>query len=220
MYTFYGQPKFALADSKTAIGYELFIREYQGDQWTLPDSFDAITSATIETLLNKTIQTLPPTTTLLSFNLEQNQFVDPEFADMVARIQATTNINIYTELTERKNPDVTDDQLLEAAKRFERLGLLVCIDDVGTAYNTPHLVGKLDDYVDEYKFALQNLRPFKTIHAVVPEIKYWYAKASQLCKTLVIEGIETQEELEFLKQHFPCDIVQGYYLGRPGLMAI
>ncbi|WP_461243103.1 EAL domain-containing protein [Secundilactobacillus muriivasis] len=220
MYTFYGQPKFALADSKTAIGYELFIREYQGDRWTLPDDFDTITSATIETLLNKTVQKLPTTTTLLSFNLEQNQFVDPEFAAMVARIQATTSINIYTELTERKNPNVTDEQLFEAAERFERLGLLVCIDDVGTAYNTPSLVGKLDEYVDEYKFALQNLRPFKTIQAVVPQIKYWYAQASKLCKTLVIEGIESKEELEFLQQYFPCDIVQGYYLGKPSLLEI
>lgn len=198
-----------------AIGYELFIREYRDGHWILPEDFEAISAATLESLLLKSLQILPTETTLLSFNLEQTQFIDPQYADMIARVQAQTQIRLFTELTERNNPAVTVSQLLGASQHFKQLGLLVCVDDVGTGDNQPTLVMQLDDYVDEYKFALQNLRPFNAIQSVEPELKYWYDLAATHHKVLAIEGVETADELAFVQHHYPCDIIQGYYIGRP-----
>jgi EAL domain-containing protein (putative c-di-GMP-specific phosphodiesterase class I) len=40
------------------------------------------------------------------------------------------------------------------------------------------------------------------------------AMAHALGKTVVAEGVETIEQLDFLREH-GCDVVQGYYLARP-----
>ena len=37
--------------------------------------------------------------------------------------------------------------------------------------------------------------------------------------TVVAEGVETQEQLEFLKAH-QCDEIQGFLLGKPGPSSI
>ncbi|WP_054707540.1 hypothetical protein [Secundilactobacillus paracollinoides] len=102
MLKFYGQPKFR-SDGATQqpIGYELFIREYQNNQWCLPQDFCAITAGQIQHLLSDTVQAMPDNIELLSFNLEQIQFIDPVFTDAVASVQDTTDIQLFTELTER-----------------------------------------------------------------------------------------------------------------------
>lgn len=219
--TFFGQPKFSRSGANDlAIGYELFIREAHGDEWTLPHDFGAITAPTIERLLGQVLEVLPKTTSIVSFNLEQTQFIDPAFAAMVARVQVKTDIHIYTELTERQDPNVTARELFFAAQHFKQLGLLVCIDDVGTGFNTPELVLQLDPYIDEYKFALQNLRPFNTMGEVESELQFWYDLAATKHKKFAIEGIETEDELLTITEKFPCDILQGYYIGKPLLIPV
>ncbi|ANZ60850.1 hypothetical protein AYR62_14890 [Secundilactobacillus paracollinoides] len=219
MLKFYGQPKFR-SDGATQqpIGYELFIREYQNNQWCLPQDFCAITAGQIQHLLSDTVQAMPDNIELLSFNLEQIQFIDPVFTDAVASVQDTTDIQLFTELTERTDPRVTLNQLSRAAKRFHDEGLLVCIDDVGTGDNTPELVLALDDYIDEYKFALQNFRPFNHISDIESHVSYWYNMAQKYDKMLAIEGLENEEDLEVIRTKYPCDVIQGYYTGMPALI--
>ncbi|WP_057151869.1 EAL domain-containing protein [Secundilactobacillus similis] len=217
--TFYGQPKFAAQQpTDVPVGYELFIREYRGNQWVLPTNFGDISADEIERLLTKALRTMPESITILSFNLEQLQFIDPVYIDMVARVQATTSIRLFTELTERTDPRVTDSQLLAAAKRFHDYGLLVCMDDVGTGDNTPSLVFKLNDYIDEYKFAFQNFRPFAHISDIAPELNFWYDLSQENDKMLAIEGLESAHDLAVVQHDYPCDIVQGYYTGKPALL--
>lgn len=219
MLKFYGQPKFRPnGDTQAPIGYELFIREYQNNQWCLPQDFCAITATQIQHLLSETVQAMPNNIELLSFNLEQIQFIDPIFCDVVTSVQEQTDIQLFTELTERTDPRVTLNQLARAAKRFNDRDLLVCIDDVGTGDNTPELVLKLDDYIDEYKFALQNFRPFNHISDIESHVSYWYQMAQTHDKMLAIEGIENAEDLETVRTKYPCDVIQGYYTGKPALL--
>ncbi|WP_155287609.1 EAL domain-containing protein [Lacticaseibacillus zhaodongensis] len=221
MLRFYGQPKFNLDKTdKEPVGYELFIREQRGENWVLPDDFTASTPEQIADLLMRTIAMLPEHVQLVSFNLEQCQFIDPAFTKAIAKVQATTNVEIFTELTERTDPNVTNDQLYAAAQRFHAAHLLVCMDDVGTGDNTPELVVALDDFIDEYKFALQNFRPFNHISEIKETIDYWYDMAEKHHKMLAIEGIETAEDLATIQEDYPCNLIQGYYTGRPFLMPI
>ncbi|RRG08109.1 MAG: EAL domain-containing protein [Lactobacillus sp.] len=220
MLAFFGQPKFALnATDYLPVGYELFIREQAASAWHLPDDFNAITVDQFYQLLLNVTRNLPSNVQLLSFNLEQQQFIQPAFADMIEEVQHQTALNIFTELTERNDPLVSDQQLLAAAQGFHRRDLLVCIDDVGTGENTSEMVLKLDDYVDEYKFAFQNFRPFTSIHTIEPELKFWADLRRQNHKILAIEGIETAAELTFVRRQYPCNLIQGYYTGRPELLA-
>ncbi len=212
---FFGQPKFSGEGVTAPVGYELFVREFNDGRWVLPDDFNSITADELEHLLLDAIHRLPDEVSILSFNLEQHQFVDPAYRQMVRRIQDATPIVIFTELTERVNPDVTQDALLAAAKAFHDDGLRVCIDDVGTEGNDQAFVEELEGYVDEYKFAMQNLRPFKHVTDIVGVLAPWYTYTQKHRKMMAIEGIETDEDLAYLKEHFPCDVLQGYYLGKP-----
>lgn len=221
MLRFYGQAKFSLnAEKDLPIGYELFIREQQGERWVLPEDFTSSTAAEIGDLLERTIAMMPDNIKIVSFNLEQSQFIDPEFCETVARVQAGTAIKIYTELTERTSPNVSAQSLHDAARNFHEHNLLVCIDDVGTGDNTPEFVMDVDAYIDEYKFALQNFRPFTHISELQDKIAFWWSLANAKGKLLAIEGIENAEDLEVVRSKYPCDIIQGYYVGRPMLLPI
>lgn len=221
MLRFYGQPKFRVMDAdKDPVGYELFIREWRDDRWMLPEDFTACTPGQMAQLLSQTIAKLPENIELISFNLEQSQFVDDRYIDMVKQIQNTTSINIFTELTERTDANVSIAQLKDAARKFHNLGLLVCIDDVGTGDNTPELVLELNDYIDEYKFALQNFRPFNRISEITGTITFWYEMAAKNGKMLAIEGLENEADLSTIQQSYPCDVIQGYYMGKPALLPI
>lgn len=221
MLRFYGQPKFKIMnDGMTRVGYELFIRELQDNRWVLPADFTACTPDQLEQLLMQTIAALPAGIELISFNLEQSQFIDDRFIEMVKRVQATTAIKIFTELTERTSPNVSTAQLRAAAAKFHAANLLVCIDDVGTGDNTPDMVIALDEYIDEYKFALQNFRPFNRISEITATINFWYKMAADRGKMLAIEGLENESDYDTIKQYYPCDVIQGYYTGKPELLQV
>ncbi|WP_125708470.1 EAL domain-containing protein [Lacticaseibacillus porcinae] len=220
MFRFFGQPKFDLdPDHPWPVGYELFVRELVDGQWVLPKDFSQLTDVTIEKLLDEIIQVLPAHTTLISFNLEQDQFIEPKYLDMVKRVAARCSVRLFVELTERLSKGVSEKQLIAAAQRYHEAGILVCIDDVGTGQNTPEMVLKMNPSISEYKFALQNFRPFESLDEIKPELDFWYSLAHRHHKMLAIEGLETKSELDDIRKDYPCDVVQGYLLGKPTLLA-
>lgn len=220
MYTVFAQPKYSMKKAQGApVGYELFIRQWHDGQWRLPDPFTGISALTLNNLLRQTIAQMPANIELLSFNLEQAQFVDPAFAAMIASVQRSTDIRLYTELTERLDEGVTAGQLLAGAKRFAACGLAVCIDDVGTGQNSPALVLLLDDYITEYKFAFQNFRPLTSVNELGPQLRFWTELAQRQHKLLAWEGIESDVELALLTARYPGDLLQGYLFGRQQRLA-
>lgn len=216
MYTIFAQSKYAMDQPDAEpIGYELFVRRWDSGRWVLPDPFDKIGIVMLNNLLRQTIAKMPDHIQLLSFNLEQNQFVDPAYAAMVASVQQGTSIRLVTELTERLSECVKPQQLLDAAKRFTALGLEVCIDDVGTGQNSPALVTLMNDYVNEYKFAFQNFRPASTINELGPQLRFWTEMAQHHNKILAWEGIESGVELALLSARYPGNLLQGFLFSRP-----
>ena len=215
MRRFIVQAKFSGDGRRQHIGYELFAREYEDGRWSLPADFNAISAIDIRRMLSEALLHLDFTTALISFNLEQQQFIDPAYVEAVALVQSRTSITLITELTERADAGVTLDQLQRGAKRFHDAGLQVCIDDVGTGSNDLQLVTALAPYVNEYKFALQNLRPFAQLSEIAPTLNYWYHIAESQHKKMAIEGIETAPGVAKLESDYPCDILQGYYLAKP-----
>lgn len=218
---FFGQPKYSVL-TQQLVGYEFFIREQQEQCWVLPEDFSVFNAQQVTTLLAATLQVLPQTLTLVSFNLDQAQFIDPEYCQRLVAVQAQTPIHIYIELTERSGApqqSVSIQQLVQAAKRYHDAGLRVCLDDVGSGENTLQLVNALSDYTDEYKFALQNFRQDYTWPEVEAKLAKWSQLAQQQHKFFAIEGFEAADELK-LAQQYHAQLTQGYYLGRPKLLAL
>lgn len=217
MLRFWGQPKYA---DRELLGYELFLREAEVDQWRFPKNFGVYAAEEIADLLIETVKALGNRAQLLSLNLDRPEFIRDDYVKEMARAQrACPQVQLCIELTERPG-DVSAKQLISAASGYASAGLWVCIDDVGTGDNELDVVSELAPYVTEYKFALQNFHDQKDfISLVSPLLQFWREQAKINELFFAIEGFETKADLK-IAQNYRADILQGYYFGRPGLIKL
>ncbi|MPM83713.1 putative cyclic di-GMP phosphodiesterase PdeC [bioreactor metagenome] len=91
-------------------------------------------------------------------------------------------------------------------------GLHIAIDDFGTGYSS--LAREKELNVDSMKidkyFIDQLLEPDQT-HVITSDI---ISMAHKLGQTTTAEGVETESQLNYLREH-QCDRVQGYFISRP-----
>ncbi len=220
MLRFFGQPIFRATDyDNLPVSYELLIREQNSsdEAWHLPADFSAITVDELEPLLVATINAMPDYIERVGYNLEVDQFVNPAFIDMATRVQHRVRVHMITEITERPNPNVSADELFEAARVYTKRGLAIVIDDVGIADNSLLRINLLRDFTEGYKFALQNLRPFTNVSCIKDTADMW-GKLISHDKLFAFEGIETKEEAEAVATSCPYSFVQGYFFGKPALL--
>lgn len=217
MIRFFGQKKFSNTDPTRLIGYEFLLRERVDGRWCLPDDFKKFSPEEIGQLLADTLAVLPADLELLSFNLDQSQFVCPDFRANILRVLRERQVNLYVELTERDDQE-SISELVEAAKEYEEAGVRVVLDDVGTGANRQGMAAALDQYTSEYKFALQNVRdlPDHELHA---QLRFWRDFAEKQHKLFAIEGFETEQDVHMAQAYRP-DVMQGYYFGHPELIAL
>mgnify|MGYP000970943852 CR=1 FL=1 len=90
--------------------------------------------------------------------------------------------------------------------------ILLSIDDFGTGYSSLSYLKNFP--VDRIKIDQSFVNQLTQQESDASIIKAIIAMGHSLQLTIVAEGIETLEQLEFLKRHH-CDEAQGYYLGRP-----
>lgn len=221
MYRFFGQPKFIFTNNESHhVGYEFFLRQETPDGWRLPADFSLVTAADLNATISKVLGPLSSDLRFISVNLEPAHFIREDFIRTVIAVQEHFHTHLIVELVERADHNVTVQDLMTAAKQFHAAGVSVCLDDVGTGNNVGALVDMLDKYVDEYKFAMQNLRPFNAITEITPQLTHWYKRAQRLRKAFAIEGIETQAELDYINAHYPGMLLQGYFLGKPEILPV
>lgn len=152
----------------------------------------------------------------VSINVSFVELSQPQFVETVLAILAPSQLapqNFCFEIIEREklgNPQ----HVIAVMQALRAHGFQIALDDFGTEYSNfdilervPYDVLKLDKYlVDELEtsFLKQEI------------IRFLVSLAQATTKRVVIEGIETQEQLTFLQQ-FPSDIVfiQGYYYSPP-----
>jgi len=150
----------------------------------------------------------------VSINVSTAQFEQPDFPDKVAEILDAHGINpdlIELELTEKMLfSDV--DAVAESIQQLKKTGIKVSLDDFGTGnFSISYL----------QKFSVDTLKIDQSIIAEVTQnadSDYICRAIISLAKSLkiesVAEGVETERQLEFLRDS-GCDIVQGYLFGHP-----
>lgn len=151
---------------------------------------------------------------ILSINIsaktfETKKFV-PNLVETVKRYDVDPTL-LQLEITERiliKNVDESIQKLNE----LRGMGMHVAIDDFGIGYSSLSYIVKLPiDSIKIDKSFVQNLNTSYEAKTIVSTI-------INLCKALklrvVAEGIESRQELDYLK-HNRCDIGQGYYFSKP-----
>ena len=151
----------------------------------------------------------------VSFNLSRLDFVGCDIFEVVERALAQYGIDhelIRVEITE--SIMASDAYIQREIERFRLAGYEVWMDDFGSGYSS---LNTLKDYkFDELKIDMAFLSNLNEVSRIIISSMVRMAKCLGL-KTLA-EGVETQEQMDFLKE-IGCEKAQGYYYGKPQPLA-
>src|SRR5688572_3301898 len=150
---------------------------------------------------------------ILSVNFSARQFQQPTFIADVTQILKDTSLDprwLELELTESsimKDPEVAIEKLHE----LKLMGIRVAIDDFGTGYSSLNYLKRfpIDTLKIDKSFVSDVCKdPHDT--AIVRAI---ITLGHALDLTVVAEGVETQEQLQYLSS-LDCDVLQGFLFSK------
>ena len=157
---------------------------------------------------------LPITT--VAVNVSAMEFQAETFLDGLLATLAETGLDprcLEVEVTE----SVLMKHAESAASILQTLrerGIQVAIDDFGTGYSSLGYLRKFP--LDALKIDQSFVRQISTAGEDTAIVTAVIGMARNLKLRVIAEGVETLEELEFLRAHH-CDEAQGYYFSRPAL---
>jgi len=146
---------------------------------------------------------------VISVNLSARQLRQRQFADRLAATLARHGVDarkLELEVTESQLMD-HPDEAREALEQLKTLGVRLSIDDFGTGYSSlSHLQRFPVDYIKIDRSFLGDVG--HNGHLVIT--RAIIALGHNLKLKVIAEGVETREQLAFLRKH-QCDEMQGYY---------
>ncbi|HLF23745.1 MAG TPA: EAL domain-containing protein, partial [Burkholderiales bacterium] len=150
----------------------------------------------------------------LSVNISPRQFQSLELAETVATVLGESGM-----APERLELELTEGVLLHNSNstianmdRLSAMGVRLSIDDFGTGYSSLSYIKRLP--IDQLKIDRSFVRDIPGDEDDAAIATAIIAMAHNLKLTVVAEGVETLEQLAFLRNH-RCDLMQGNYFSRP-----
>ncbi|UKO99527.1 EAL domain-containing protein [Nostoc sp. UHCC 0870] len=150
----------------------------------------------------------------IAVNLSPKQFHQPKLVEIIAQILAETGLEArfleleITESTAIEDIDFTKKVLYE----LEKMGVHLSIDDFGTGHSSLSRLQLLP--LHNLKIDSSFIRELTTDTRVAHIVKAIVTLGRSLGLKLTAEGVEKQEELDFLKS-INCEDVQGFFFHRP-----
>lgn len=156
---------------------------------------------------------------IVSLNQSRLHLSNPIYVDTLKSIIEKYDINpriIELELTESAFfCDI--DLILNIGKRLHNIGFKLSIDDFGSKYSTLNIL-KDGFFIDTLKIDREFLKENANTIRGKKIIKSIIMLSKDLGIETVAEGVETKEQVEFLRNN-GCDLAQGYYYAKPMPMA-
>ncbi len=134
----------------------------------------------------------------------------PEYFDKLIKKYKLPVDVLKIEITESAYVD--NDRITDAVQRLREKGFLVLMDDFGSGYSSLNMLRNLN--VDIIKLDAQFLRMRGDDRKGIQIMESIVNMAKTMGVPIIVEGVETQEESEFLAG-LGCHYVQGYYFYRP-----
>ena len=150
----------------------------------------------------------------LSVNLSVKQVRYPDLLDGIHNILEESEIDprhLKLEITESSLMQNIDESLLRLNK-IRELGIDLAIDDFGTGYSSLNYLRQLpitDVKID--KSFIQDIASGQDGETIIRTV---IAMAKNLRLGVIAEGVETEQQLEFLRDN-ACDQYQGYHYMKP-----
>jgi predicted signal transduction protein with EAL and GGDEF domain/FixJ family two-component response regulator len=150
----------------------------------------------------------------MAVNLSAKQFKDENLSQIVLSALHDTGLDprlLELELTEGT---LMDDAkaTLATLEQLRGIGVYLSIDDFGTGYSSMNYLKRFDVRALKIDRSFISGLPQDSENAAIT--RAIIAMAHGLKMVVVAEGVETGEQLVMLEE-YGCDLVQGFYLGRP-----
>lgn len=148
----------------------------------------------------------------VAVNLSPRQFQDRELVSTVEKILADTGFPApyldleITESTAMQNAELT----LSILKRLKEMGIRISIDDFGTGYSSLSYLKRFP--IDTVKIDQDFVRDLTRDDAAIISAVISMARALNL--RVIAEGVETEEQLAFLRSE-NCAEMQGFLYSQP-----
>ena len=150
----------------------------------------------------------------MGVNLSLRQFHNNDLLNLVESVLKETKLAPqYLELEITETIAMKEKSyIINTLNAFRQIGVSIAIDDFGTEYSSLSYLKHLP--VDRLKVAMQFIRGIGIDHKDEALAKGIIVLAKSIGMNVIAEGVETKEQLEFLKNH-NCDEIQGYYFFKP-----
>lgn len=150
----------------------------------------------------------------VSVNISPRQFHQEGLAATVGAILRDTGLD-----PRRLELELTESLVMHEPDRFtamlhdlKALGIDIAVDDFGTGYSSLNHLKRFP--VDRLKIDQSFVRDLTHDRDDASIVRAIISLGHDLNLEVVAEGVETREQLDFLRR-YGCDEVQGYYLGMP-----
>ncbi|HWP55711.1 MAG TPA: EAL domain-containing protein [Pyrinomonadaceae bacterium] len=150
----------------------------------------------------------------VAVNVSPQQLQQNHFPETVANLLQEVGLQaskLEVEITE--NSFMLDGGIgIQTLTELREMGVLISIDDFGTGYSSLSYLKRLP--IDSIKLDASFVKDATTDTDDAALVIAIIALAHNLRLRVIAEGIETQEQLNFLRS-LRCDEGQGYFFGRP-----
>jgi EAL domain-containing protein (putative c-di-GMP-specific phosphodiesterase class I) len=150
----------------------------------------------------------------MAVNLSARQFLQPDLAGMVGQILEETGFEpawLELEITETVAMENAASGA-EVLRALHRMGVRLTIDDFGTGYSS--LIYLKDFPIDSLKIDRSFVKDISEDAHDAAIVGASIAMAHSLRLDVVAEGVETAQQLDFLREH-GCEQCQGFLFARP-----
>lgn len=150
----------------------------------------------------------------MAVNLSGHQFRRGGLVQLVGRVLDDTHLaaaSLELELTEGMIMENVEDAV-GILTQLKEMGLKLSVDDFGTGYSSMAYLKRFP--LDILKIDRSFVQDITTDANDATIIRAIIALARGLNLTSIAEGVETEEQLQFLRRH-GCDQIQGYLISRP-----
>ncbi len=222
----YLQPKVNVNTGKT-VGAEALIRLYEEKRGIVPPGFfipileerhvihmtDLFVLKDVMRFQRNALD-IGMTPVVISVNFSKNTLMFSGLLDYIKELCeefALPNGLVEIEITESISS--MDHMVVNnIANALRNLGFSISMDDFGTQYSNMSVLTQFR--FDSVKIDRSMVIDIEKSPDNVVILKHMLEMLKDLKLTSVIEGIETKEQVDIMKE-LGCDVIQGYYFGRP-----
>jgi len=150
-------------------------------------------------------------------NISPMQLAMDDFVDMLFQVMQETRVplcNMGIEITEDACMAcfMSMEKIVEKIRKVTDVGMHLAMDDFGTGYSSLTLLNQLPfDTIKIDKSFIDKIGTTVSDEELVSSI---IQMIHAVHKKVVAEGVETEQQLAFLRVHH-CDVIQGYVYSKP-----